>query len=159
MPPPLILDPSTVDLNRVLYSREDIYRTLPQQYEFKQLDRICHYDPEKGISVAIRDVREDEWWVRGHVPGNPIFPGVLMLEAVAQLSAYTCKYMHGFQGMIAYGGVDKCKFRAPVIPPTRLVLLCQEVENRSRRIVCDTQALEEGTLVFEATITGLAMPG
>ena len=159
MPPPLILDPSTVDLNQVLYSREDIYRTLPQQYEFKQLDRICYYDPEKRIAAAIRDVREDEWWVRGHIPGRPIFPGVLMLEAIAQLSAYTCKYIHGFQGMVGYGGVDKCKFRAAVIPPTRLVLLSREVENRSRRIICDTQAFMEGDLVFEATITGLAMPG
>ncbi|MFH0982502.1 MAG: beta-hydroxyacyl-ACP dehydratase [Planctomycetota bacterium] len=158
MPPPLILDPTKVDPDRVLYAREEIYRALPQQFEFAQLDAICYYDPQQRIAAAVRDIRLDEWWVRGHIPGRPIFPGVLMLEAVAQLSAYTCKYMHGYQGMIAYGGVDNCKFRAPVIPPTRLLLFCRETDNRARRIICETQALMKGALVFEATITGLAMP-
>ena len=152
MPPPFILDLSKVDPDRVLYSREDIYGKLPQ------LDAVCYYDPEEKTAAAVRRVREDEWWTRGHVPGRPIFPGVLMLEAVAQLAAYACKYLHGFEGMIAYGGVDRCKFREAVIPPTRLLLLSREVENRSRRIVCDTQAIVDGTLVFEATVTGLALP-
>ncbi|MCK4659969.1 MAG: beta-hydroxyacyl-ACP dehydratase [Phycisphaerae bacterium] len=159
MPPPLIIDPALLDPDQLLYSREEIYQALPQQFEFKQLDGICYYDPDKQIAAAVRDIREDEWWVRGHVPGRPIFPGVLMLEAVAQLSAYSCKYIHGFRGMVAYGGVDNCKFRAAVIPPVRLILVCQEVENRSRKIVCNTQAFLESRLVFEATVTGLAMPG
>lgn len=159
MPPPFILDPATLDPERVLHSRDDIYRALPQQFEFKQLDAICYHDPERGIAGAVRDVRLDEWWVRGHVPGRPIFPGVLLLEAVAQLSAFATKYMYGYTGMVAYGGVDKCKFRTPVIPPTRLILLARQLENRPRRIICETQAFVEGALVFEATITGLAMPG
>lgn len=158
MPPPLLADPGQIDLDRVIYSREEIYRILPQQFEFKQLDAICHYDREARVFAARRDVRLDEWWVRGHVPGHPIFPGVLMLESAAQLSAFTCKYVDGYQGMIGFGGVDDCKFRAAVIPPATLLLLCHEVENRSRRIVCRTQALCAGTLIFEATITGLALP-
>jgi len=157
MPPPLLLDLSRIDPDQVLYSRDDIYGVLPQQFEFRQLDAICYHDPVERIAVAVREVREDEWWTRGHVPGMPIFPGVLMLEAVAQLSAYVCKYIDGFEGMIAYGGIDDCKFRGAVVPPARLLLLCREAENRSRRIVCETQALLDGTLVFEARITGLAM--
>ncbi|MCP4593944.1 MAG: beta-hydroxyacyl-ACP dehydratase [bacterium] len=158
MPPPLILDPSTLDPAQVVYSQDEIYSALPQQFEFRQLDWICFHDPESRTAAAVREIRTDEWWVRGHVPGNPIFPGVLMLEAVAHLSAYTCKYIQGFQGMIAYGGVDGCKFRAPVVPPSRLLLLCREIDNRTRRIICETQAIQDGVLVFEATITGLALP-
>ena len=158
MPPPLILDPARVDPDQVVYSGDEVYQALPQQHEFRQLDHVCYYDPEQRIAAALREVRPDEWWVRGHIPGRPIFPGVLLLEAVAQLSAYACKYVHGFEGMIAYGGVDNCKFRVPIIPPARLILLCQEVDNRSRRIICATQAVMDGDLVFEARITGLVLP-
>jgi 3-hydroxyacyl-[acyl-carrier-protein] dehydratase len=158
MPPPLIGDFSQIDVNRVIYSREEIYAILPQQFEFRQLDAICHHDPQTRFAAARREVRSEEWWVRGHIPGQPIFPGILMLESVAQLSAFTCKYVDGFRGMIAFGGVENCKFRAAVTPPATLLLVCREIENRSRRIVCETQALQGDTLVFEAVITGLALP-
>lgn len=158
MPPPLILDPASVDLDRVLHSRADIYRRLPQRSEFEMLDAICFHDTEKRIAAAVRDVKADDWWARGHIPGRPIFPGVLMLEAAAQLSAYSCKYIEGFEGMVAYGGVDGCKFRATVTPPCRLLLCCRELDNRTRRIICDTQGFVGQTLVFEARITGLVMP-
>jgi len=158
MPPPLLADPAEIDLDRVVYCHDEIYRILPQQFEFRQLDAICHYDAQARIAAARRDVKLDEWWVRGHIPGHPIFPGILMLESAAQLSAFACKYVDGFRGMVAFGGVEKCKFRGVVTPPQTLLLLCHEIENRPRRIICETQALVDGTLVFEATIIGLMMP-
>ncbi len=158
MPSSPILDPATLDPDCLIRTRDEIYQALPQRYEFRQLDGICYYDAQNRIAAAVRDVRLDEWWVRGHIPRKPIFPGVLMLEAAAQLSAYTCKYMHGFSGMVAFGGIDHCKFRTAVFPPARLILVCREIENRSRRIICETQAFVAGALAFEATITGLALP-
>jgi 3-hydroxyacyl-[acyl-carrier-protein] dehydratase len=100
----------------------------------------------------------DEWWVRGHVPGRPIFPGVLMLEMAAQTAAFFSRYIYDLTNFIAFGGVDDCKFRDAVVPPARIYLICQQLEVRPRRIRCRTQAVVGGRLVFEATITGLQLP-
>jgi len=155
VPPPLLYDLDQIDLDRIEYTREQIYQKLPHRHEFMHLDGIVHIDYEAEVAVAYRDVRLDEWWVRGHIPGRPIFPGVLMLETAAQLAAFATKYVTDFQGFVAYGGVDKCKFREAVIPPSRLYFLCHAVENKRRRITADCQGIVNGALVFETRITGL----
>ncbi len=91
MPPPLLVDLSTIDLNKVVISKAEILKGNPQRYEFEQLDSIVHFDAEKQILVGVRDIRADEWWVRGHIPGRPLFPGVLMIEAAAQLAGLFSK--------------------------------------------------------------------
>jgi len=149
---------SRLDLDRVLMTREQIYERLPHRYEFMQLDGMIHLDMEARLAVAYRDVRTDEWWVRGHVPGRPIFPGVLMLESAAQLAAFLTRYAAIYEGFVAFGGVDRCKFRDAVTPPARIHLLCHEVENRPRRVAAECQGLVNGNLVFEAVITGLPIP-
>ncbi len=158
VPPQLLYDLGKVDLSQVVYTREAIYERLPHRYEFMQLDGIVHLDREAAVAIAYRDVREDDWWVRGHVPGRPIFPGVLMLETAAQLAAFTCKYVHEYQGFVAFGGVDRCKFRDAVTPPSRLFFVCHQIENKPRRIAADCQGLVDGAVVFEARITGLPIP-
>jgi 3-hydroxyacyl-[acyl-carrier-protein] dehydratase len=156
MPPPAILDPASLDCSRVLHTRDDIYRILPQRFEFAQLDAIIHVDPQAGTAAGYRDVRPDEWWCRGHMPGQPIFPGILMLECAAQLAAFV-QHMHFpvDQGFMAFGGVDGAKFRGSVIPPSRVILTGRLVEARSRRFVCDIQSYSGGEMVFEGRITGL----
>jgi 3-hydroxyacyl-[acyl-carrier-protein] dehydratase len=158
MPPPLLIDIRQIDLDRVLYTREQIYARLPQAHEFAQLDGVCYLDLERGEGIAFRDLRSDEWWCRAHLPGNPIFPGVLQLESAAQVAAFFTKYLGGYEGFVAFGGVDKCKFREAVIPPARIYYLCKKVEDRPRRVVCETQGVVQGAIVFEAVITGLATP-
>ncbi len=159
MPPPLLCDLDSIDLDRVVYTRDQIYEKLPHRFEFKQLDGIVHVDAEGQLAVAYREVRMDEWWVRGHVPGRPIFPGVLMLETAAHLAAFMMRYLSGYEGFVAYGGVDGCKFRDAVIPPSRIYMVCRKAEDRPRRISGDCQALVNGRLVFEARITGLPVGG
>ncbi len=158
MPPPLLCDLDSLDLSRVLYTREQIYARLPHRHEFMHLDGIVHFDPEAELAVAYRDIRTDEWWVRGHIPERPIFPGVLMLETAAQLAAFLLRYARDYKGFVAYGGVDSCKFRDAVLPPCRLYMVCRKAEDRPRRIVGDCQGLVNGKLVFEARITGLPLP-
>ena len=155
MPPPLLCDLAAIDLKRVIYTREQIYEKLPHRFEFMHLDGIVHVDQQAEVAVAYRDVRLDEWWVRGHVPGQPIFPGVLMLETAAQLAGFMMRYLSGYEGFVAYGGVDRCKFRDAVVPPARIYMICRKAEDRPRRIAGDCQAVVEGKLVFEARITGL----
>ena len=151
-----ILDPNLLDCSKVLFTREQIYKILPQQYEFSQLDGIIYFDLEAGTAAGYRDVREDEWWCRGHMPGHPIFPGVLMLESAAQLAGFVQqKMMPTDEGFLAFGGVDRTKFRGSVTPPARVILLGKVVEARARRFICEIQAFSEGAMVFEGIITGL----
>ncbi len=153
----LFLDLSTIDLDRVLIPKERIYESLPHRFEFMQLDAILHIDHERQVGVALRDVREDEFWVRGHIPGRPLFPGVLMVESAAQLAAYLTREFAGEKRFVAFGGIDGFKFRAAVTPPARLYLLLHAVELRPRRTIADVQGVLDGKLVFEGRVTGMPM--
>lgn len=158
MPPPLLFNLESIDLSRLELTREQIYQWLPQRFEFMVLDGVCHLDTRTKQVVAFCDVRPDAWWVRGHVPGRPLLPGVLMIEMGAQAAALEAKIATGSNAFIGFGGVDKCKFREAVIPPTRLYILAVAVEQRPRRIITDIQGVVDGKIMFEATITGLALP-
>ncbi|MGD2109190.1 MAG: 3-hydroxyacyl-ACP dehydratase FabZ family protein [Phycisphaerae bacterium] len=157
MPPPLLIDLDQVDLDRVSLTREEIYQHLPHRHEFMLLDGVCHVDAAAHCLVAFVDVRPEAWWVRGHVPGRPLLPGVLMLEMAAQASALAAKTMVGQSGFIGFGGIEECRFRDIVVPSQRLYIICSGKDYRPRRVVSLTQGVVERKLVFEATITGLAL--
>lgn len=158
MPPSLLVDLAQIDLDQVILTREQIYeKYLPQRHEFMLLDGVCALDAKQGTFVAYADIREDAWWVSGHIPGRPLLPGVLMLELAAQTSAIAATMLMGDIGFIGFGGVDKCKFRDSVVPPARLHLLCVATDLRPRRIISQTQGVVGDRLIFEAQITGLIM--
>ena len=157
MPPPLLFDLNQINLDQVFLTREEIYQQLPQRYEFMLLDGVCMLDHQAQHLVAYADIQPDSWWVRGHIPGQPLLPGVLMLEMAAQTSAVAAKLLGICDGFIGFGGVDECKFRETVVPPARLYLLCTGKEYRPRRIISTTQGVKDGKLVFEAIITGVIM--
>jgi 3-hydroxyacyl-[acyl-carrier-protein] dehydratase len=155
MPPPVILDPSTLDFSRLVADREEILRVNPHRHEFAMLDGIVHCDAEAQIYAGYHDVREDGWWVRGHVPGRPLFPGVLMIETAAQLASYLTHTVLGHVGFVGFAGVDKVKFRDTVTPPARFVIIGRGRQIRRRRTVCDMQGFVGSTMVFEGEITGM----
>lgn len=157
MPPPHLFGLEGIDLDRSLLTRQQIYELLPHRHEFMLLDGICHVDRDRRHIVGFRDIREDDWCFRGHIPGRPLLPGVLMLEMAAQAVAVLAKLIDPSRGFIGYGGVDGCKFRETIIPPARLYVLGLGIEDRPRRIVSDTQGVRAGKLVFEARVTGLPL--
>ncbi|MCH8242115.1 MAG: beta-hydroxyacyl-ACP dehydratase [Planctomycetes bacterium] len=157
MPPPRLADLDGLDLSNVCLTKKQIYEDLPHRYEFMLLDGVLHMDADAKLIVAFRDIREDDWWFRGHVPGRPLLPGVLMLEMAAQVSAVMARRVGGVKGFIAFGGIDNCKFREVVTAPSRLYLLCVGTEYRARRVVSATQGVANGKLIFEATITGMPL--
>lgn len=155
MPPSLLVDLAKVDLARVVMTLDQIRQVNPHRYEMEQLSGVIHYDLAKGQIVAFKDVREDEFWVRGHIPGRPLLPGVLMIEAAAQMCSLYYKAAQKDPRFLGFGGVDGVKFRGQVVPGDRLILLGQAVEIRNRRAVFDTQGVAAGRLVFEGRITGM----
>lgn len=157
MPPPFLIELDQIGSGQTLLTRDEIYQHLPHGHEFKLLDGIQYMDQTQLHIVAYHDAKPDAWWCRGHVPGRPILPGVLMLEMAAQTAAVLAKLSGQFDGFIAYGGVDECRFREPVFPPSRLHILSVGREHRARRIVSDTQGVVDGRLVFEARVTGMVL--
>jgi 3-hydroxyacyl-[acyl-carrier-protein] dehydratase len=155
MPPQPIIDLSRIDPNKVLVDKEGIRRANPQRFEMEQLDGILYLDKENHILVGFKDVREDEFWVRGHIPGRPLMPGVLMIEAAAQLASYGAKTFLESIHFMGFGAVDEVKFRDTVVPPARLILVGQAFDVRPRRIVCYVQGFVNDKMVFEGKITGM----
>ncbi|MGB0715995.1 MAG: 3-hydroxyacyl-ACP dehydratase FabZ family protein [Phycisphaerae bacterium] len=159
MPPSQLLDLSQIDLTKTLVDEAGIYEKMPHRFEFQLLDGVCHADAETKSIVTYCDVTNQDWWVRGHVPGRPLLPGVLMLEMAAQTCALMVKLWTDYEGFIGFGGVNNCKFRDSISPEpkARLYVMGKTTDLRRRRIVADTQGMVDGRMIFEAEITGLTM--
>lgn len=155
MPPQILFDLSNIDTNTLIADRDAIAEVNPHRYEFRQLDGICYLDEQHNRIVGIRDVKEDEFWIRGHIPGRPLFPGALMIEAAAQLVSYCLMSESKHKGFLGFGGITDVKFRGTVTPGDRIVLLGEMVEKRPRRCVGATQGFVNDRMVYEGVITGM----
>jgi 3-hydroxyacyl-[acyl-carrier-protein] dehydratase len=159
MPPRALIPLEIIDVDRVVADLEAIRQTNPQRYEMEQLSRIVHFDPEDGAVAGVLEVEDEPFWARGHIPGRPLMPGVIMIEAAAQLCSWavrqvydTSEYEDRFFG---FGGIDDVKFRGTVFPGQQMVILGVKNEVRPRRAVFDTQGWVDGRMVFQAKITGM----
>ncbi len=155
MPPSPILDPSRLDFSNLVAERVEIEQVNPHRHEFMLLDGIALFDPDERICAGFHDVREDAFWTRGHIPGRPLFPGVLMIEAAAQLASFAYHRIFENDVFLGFTGVDAVKFRGAISPPARLVMVAKAVQAKPRRLICDTQGFVDENLVFEGRITGM----
>lgn len=156
MRPELILDPTELDFSNILATREQLRQTNPQRFEMEQIDAVILMDPERHLIAGYKDVRDDEFWVRGHMPGFPLLPGVLMCEAAAQLVSYYVAVV-GIKAsdFIAFGGMENVRFRGTVRPGDRLVLIGKGLKLNRRQTVFTIQGFVGKTLVFHADIIGV----
>lgn len=155
MAPAFLFDISMIDLDKVLYDTAEIEKVNPHRGHMRMLDAITHLDDQAGAFAAYKDVRDDEFWVAGHIPGRPIFPGVLMIEAAAQLASFMMLRWLKRDGFIGFAAVDGVKFRGQVTPGDRLHLIGIKTDLRPRRAICKIQGLVRGTMVFEGEVTGM----
>jgi 3-hydroxyacyl-[acyl-carrier-protein] dehydratase len=155
MPPTLLLDMSKIDLSKVVFNRDDILTVNPQNYEMQQLDGIIWYDKEANEILGFKDVTDKEFWIRGHIPGRPLMPGVIMVEAAAQLSSFYVKKIVGIEGFIGFAGIEEAKFRQTVLPGQRLLLLGKLLKYNPRRFSFGVQGIVDGAMVFEVTVSGM----
>lgn len=155
MPPTLHADLSQFDLSQVVAGPDAIEAINPQRGHMRQLDRIIWHSDDHTMALGAKDVRDDEFWVDGHIPGRPLLPGVLMIEAAAQLAAWMMHNRRPDVGFVGFTACDDVKFRSQVTPGHTLLLLGKEVQCKPRRFICSAQGVVDDTLVFEARITGM----
>jgi 3-hydroxyacyl-[acyl-carrier-protein] dehydratase len=155
MPPPLLFDLTKIDLSKVIFDKTDISTVNLQRFEMQQLDGIIWYDKEKLLILGYKDVTENEFWVRGHIPGRPIMPGVIMVEAAAQLSSFFVKKIYELGGFIGFAGIDSAKFRATVEPGKRLYMLGHLTKFKRRKYTMVIQGIVDDKMVFDTVVSGL----
>jgi len=162
MPPPLLFDLSQIDLNAPpVFDKEAICRINPQRFEMQQLDGILWYDKEKSQILGYKDVTDKEFWIRGHIPGRPLMPGVIMIETAAQLSSFFLKQIYNEPGFIGFAGIEEAKFRSIVEPGERLYLLGHIIKYKHRQntthVTTAVQGVVGQTMVFEAIVSGMGI--
>ena len=154
-----ILDPASINTEKVAVTKEEILALNAQRDEFEQLDRIVSIDLEEGLAVGIKTQRADEFWTRGHIPGRPIMPGVLMIEMAAQISSviYHLKFETGGKKFFGFGGVKNVKFRGSVGPGCDLLMVVRAKALRSRMAIFEAQGFVDGKMVFEGEVSGIVI--
>ena len=149
-----IVDLSGIDFEHVMGDVDAIESINPHRGDMRHLDKVIWCDEARTQGVGVKYIRDDEFWVAGHIPGRPIFPGVLQIEAGAQLSSFVLR--HRFpEGFLGFTRVTDCSFRGQVVPGDTLMLLTREVKANRRRFITDIQGIVEDKLVFEAQISGM----
>ncbi|MGF1465752.1 MAG: 3-hydroxyacyl-ACP dehydratase FabZ [Sandaracinaceae bacterium] len=135
------------DINRIL-------RILPHRAPFVLIDRVLELSPRQSAR-AVKCITYNEPFFPGHFPGQPIFPGGLILEAMAQLTgvlAYASEPFDNAQKVMYFLGVEEAKFRRPAVPGDRLVLDVEVRHRRSNIWKVDASATVDGNVVATAKL-------
>ena len=129
----------------------EILKILPHRYPMLLVDRILEIEAGKRV-VGLKNVSANEQFFQGHFPGAPVMPGVLIVEAMAQCCAVL--FLHDLdtrdEKLFLFGGIDKARFRRPVVPGDQLRLECQVLQKRSNTVRMKGVATVEGAVVAEA---------
>jgi 3-hydroxyacyl-[acyl-carrier-protein] dehydratase len=131
MPPALLFDYIRLDLNKVEFDHSVISQVNPQAYEMSQLDAIVWHDLPQMLCLGYKDVTEKEFWCRGHIPGRPIMPGVIMVESAAQLCSFFMRRIYGLKEFIGLQALVE-PFRETVVP---IGCICWNISARSQPAV------------------------
>lgn len=131
---------------------QDIEKILPHRYPFLFVDRVIELEEGKR-AVGIKNVTINDYYFKGHFPGRPVMPGVLIVEAMAQLAGILMLSKKEHRGKLAFFmGIDKVRFRKPVLPGDQLRLEVEVGKLRTKTGEVHTRALVEGKVVAEATL-------
>ncbi len=156
----LIVDLTKVDLSQVYADLDEIRKYNPQRYEMEQLTAIVFVDREHGRCLGYKDITENEFWVRGHMPSMPLMPGVVMCESAAQLSSYYTQHLDLLGAeMVGFGALEDVRFRDLVTPGDRFYVACQLLRSRrGRMVICRFQGYVDDRVVVEGKIKGITLP-
>jgi beta-hydroxyacyl-ACP dehydratase FabZ len=127
---------------------------MPHRYPFLLVDRIVEFDGRLRM-VGIKNVSFDEAFFQGHFPENPVMPGVLVVEALAQVGVILVfsSDQNRSSKLVYFSGIDKCRFRQPVVPGDQIRLEVTALKRRGNYFKMKGEALVDGTLVAEAELS------
>lgn len=152
-------DPTALDLTRRVADLDGIRKINPHRYELELLTAVTELDPVRKFIVGFKDATDQDFWVRGHMPGFPLLPGVLMCEAAAQL----CAYYVVSQGVVAkdtlmgLGGIESAKFKRMVRPGDRLVLVGNGLKVDRRLTRFHVRGYVGADLAYETVVVGVPL--
>lgn len=147
------------DVNKVIVDKAGVEKHIPQRFEMSQLDGILYLDEESFTAVGFKDITENEFWVRGHMPEFALMPGVLLCESAAQVIAYMSdRYDVKEHGIVGFGGINNVKFRGMVVPGDKLVVMATVRKlRRNVMVICDFQGYVGDRLVVDGEIKGVVL--
>ena len=138
-----------------MLDKEQIKKIIPQREPFLMIDEVEEYIPGESC-IAYKNVNEDEWYFKGHFPGNPIMPGVLITESLAQAGAVAILSMDENKGINAFslfGGIEKMKFKKMVLPGDKLKLEVKIIKRKGPIGVGEAIATVGGKIAAKGELT------
>lgn len=158
MPVEPLFDISNIDHDRPVMGQDDIAAWIPHRGPIFMLDAVLHIDDPPTRAVALVNIPEHPWWADGHIPGQPLMPGVLQVEAAAQLSSLVYHIRSQRTWFAGFTRINDVSFRGQVKPGDQLVLLCLGVKYSLKRFVTRVQGLVDGSVVMEGQLSGMVFP-
>jgi 3-hydroxyacyl-[acyl-carrier-protein] dehydratase len=156
MPPAPLVDLDGIDLDHIEYGPEEIRKRNPHRHEMELLSGILYYNPDEGLIVGEHRATDDAFSVRGHIPGRPLLPGVLMVEMSAQLCSFFWRNQFPeIDKFFGFGGIESTRFRGMVKPGDRLIIAGKSIQVKSRRAIFDAQGFVDRSMIFETRIIGI----
>ncbi|GHT17884.1 beta-hydroxyacyl-ACP dehydratase [Planctomycetales bacterium] len=155
----LIVDPLLYSIEKPIADLEEVRRCNAHRFEMEQITGILYENLNERTGVGYLDTSDQSFWVRGHMPGTPIMPGVLMCESAAQLTSFFVNKYNLMPGnLVGLAGLDEVRFRGIVSPGDQLVTQVRLLHFRRLMISAEFISLVGGNIVCEGIVKGISIP-
>ena len=150
-----MIDLASLDLTHIVADREKIGKMNPHRDHMALLDSVLWHDHNLKRGVGVWKIKPTEFWCSGHFPGRPMVPGILQVEAGAQMSVWLYNSRFAQPIVAAFTRLEHCSFRAAVAPGDELFILAHEIRANDKLFESYIQGIVNGKISFAARISGV----